>query len=531
MPALMAVCEYLSPVLRTPAIELDALINPVVVAAIAVVVWFLARARGAGPRLSAAVAIGAVVATPLLPYTATSFVEPATALGVALALLGIQLAAHRPTLGGALVGVGIGLATLMRFDSLALVAPVVGIALLVAARARLRAAVACGAAAAPALAVVAAYNVLRYGSPLQTQYQNFPSDQAWSHPILSGVYGLVASPGRGLLIYAPATLLLVLFWRPVWRRSPALALACAALFADRVLVYAAWHGWHGGVNWGPRFLVPALPALAPFLLEALRWAATTLRRAGVARTAAVAVLGLIGVSIGVQVVGASTDPALGRLVAAIHEGETVRPADMTTAEWAVSAQGQAVWDAAMMDWSLAPVVEHTGQLARGKNLTSRFFVGGVNPVGLVAVGIGFALGLRWAFPRSGRRGAPPDPLPKNDPQRLDAVHPGDLLALGAGPGVVGDRYLERPDPPAQQLAGELGLHPEAVRADLEVPVQRRRHELVAGLQIRDVAVEDHVGEGRDGLVAHHVPERIGGVAAELPAAEDDVGPTGEHRVE
>src|SRR5258708_4635651 len=43
---------------------------------------------------------------------------------------------------------------------------------------------------------------------------------------------------------------------------------------------------------------------------------------------------------------------------------------------------------------------------------------------------------------------PADPLPGEDPERLDAVAPGDLLPLVPGPGRIADRYFKGPDTPA-----------------------------------------------------------------------------------
>ncbi len=416
MSALMVISEYVAMVLHTPVGGLHSLINAVVLAATAVTLWFLARALGAGPRLASATALVTAAATPLLAYAATSFSEPATALGAGLGLLGIVRANHGGTrrdalVGGALVGAGVGLATMMRFDSLALVAPVLCIGLLVVTRDRLRALAACAAAATPGLAVVVAYNVLRYGSPLQTRYQGVPSEQAWSHPLLSGVYGLVASPGRGLLVYAPIALVMVFFWRPVWRRSPVLALVCAALLVDRILLYATWHAWHGGVAWGPRFLVPALPALAPFILAALQWTLGTLRGAAPDRrwrtAAARALLILVGLSTGIQFLGAFTDPAKDRLMAALHDAEATLPAD---AAGAASPARQHVWDEAMFQWRLAPVLDHVPRLLTGQNIGGRFTGGGLRLPGLLLATTALAGALRATLRRpQDALGAPAPP--------------------------------------------------------------------------------------------------------------------------
>src|SRR5258705_12691534 len=87
---------------------------------------------------------------------------------------------------------------------------------------------------------------------------------------------------------------------------------------------------------------------------------------------------------------------------------------------------------------------------------------------------------------------PADPLPGEDPERLDAVAPGDLLPLVPGPGRIADRYFIGPDTPAQQLAGHLGLHSEPTRPHVQRPVQLHWHEFETGLQIPDVRVEQDV---------------------------------------
>src|SRR5690242_15361421 len=86
-----------------------------------------------------------------------------------------------------------------------------------------------------------------------------------------------------------------------------------------------------------------------------------------------------------------------------------------------------------------------------------------------------------------------DALATEDPQRFDAVPPGDLLALFAGARAVADRHLVGPDAPAQQLAGDLRLHAEAAGVHVERPVEGQRHELEAGLEVTEVAVVEHVG--------------------------------------
>ncbi len=125
---------------------------------------------------------------------------------------------------------------------------------------------------APSLLVGAGllyFNFMRYGSWGETGYsQEILFREPWV-----GAFGLLFSPGRGLFIYAPITLLLFLGVRPAWRRLPRLYFGLiAALCLSYWLFYGAWFAWGGAWGWGPRFLLPILPLLMLFVAEAIEWA-------------------------------------------------------------------------------------------------------------------------------------------------------------------------------------------------------------------------------------------------------------------
>ena len=113
--------------------------------------------------------------------------------------------------------------------------------------------------------------------------------------------GLLLSPGRGLLFYAPVFLLLIPALPGFWRARRAEAAVIVLLAVSQTLLYARWHVWFGGWCWGPRFLVPLMPFLA---LALGHWLQDAWRRGrGVRWT----VLGLAAVSALVQVLGLSVD--------------------------------------------------------------------------------------------------------------------------------------------------------------------------------------------------------------------------------
>lgn len=134
---------------------------------------------------------------------------------------------------------------------------------------------------APAAAVVliVADNYVRLGT-LQNGYAGsdrgaatilpFSSSSGFHYPLWLGALGLLLSPGKGLVFFAPGLFL------PVRRAGAALSaisrrahVGLLLVVLGLVVVYSAWWGWDGGFFWGPRFLllasVPACLALAAAL--------------------------------------------------------------------------------------------------------------------------------------------------------------------------------------------------------------------------------------------------------------------------
>jgi hypothetical protein len=82
------------------------------------------------------------------------------------------------------------------------------------------------------------------------------------HDLLSGLGGLLFSPTRGLLIFSPFLLFLVLAWRhwPRDRAERGLTLAMSAGIVLQLLLYAK-ADWRAGISWGPRYMTDLLPLL------------------------------------------------------------------------------------------------------------------------------------------------------------------------------------------------------------------------------------------------------------------------------
>jgi hypothetical protein len=116
------------------------------------------------------------------------------------------------------------------------------------------------------------------------------------HDLISGLGGLLFSPTRGLFVFSPFLLFLVLAWRhlPRDRGERGLLLASAAGVVLQVVLYAKTD-WRTGVSWGPRYLTDLLPLLLWMLVPVVA-ALRGLRLAGF-RLA-------VGAAIAIQAIGA-----------------------------------------------------------------------------------------------------------------------------------------------------------------------------------------------------------------------------------
>ena len=221
--------------------------------------WRTLARRLGDERRALAWVFGGYFASPLWFYSRTFFTEPYTwSLGV---LSVAALAAGR--VGAASLLLGLTLVT--KETAVLLVAPVV-VAAFVALGARRAAWLAVGPLVAAG--IYPATN-LALGVPPFTPSQPFQLGDP-----LRGALGLLVDPAHGLLGFA-ALLVAGAALGVVFRggrdgegRRAAPALAALAVFSGYFVLHAAWIDWRGGACYGPRLLVPALPAL--LLLAARR---------------------------------------------------------------------------------------------------------------------------------------------------------------------------------------------------------------------------------------------------------------------
>lgn len=110
----------------------------------------------------------------------------------------------------------------------------------------------------PLLAVALGYDQYRWGSPWETGYS------ASLHVLmkgntLMGLWGLLFSPGKSLLLFSPPLAISLFGLATSWRRVPQWTLALSLAILPPVLFSATYLSWSGDYCWGPRYIVFLIP--------------------------------------------------------------------------------------------------------------------------------------------------------------------------------------------------------------------------------------------------------------------------------
>jgi len=249
------------------------LLNPIVLALTGWVMALFGRRLGFSDRLCVALGVTYSLGTIALVYAHTNFSDPTLGLLITLAVYGGFRARSEPaTRWYALIGVACGTAMYLRERALILLPILLGYAVIGRPRPTLRMVAALLLPVAIGGGLLGAWNWLRFGTPFTVGYADWVPGTGFETPLILGLFGLLISPGKGVLWYSPIVWLglpgLVAMWRV--RRAEAVTITLLSIIS--LIFYALYSFWTGGWNWGPRYLLPLLPL---WLLAMGQWLQTT----------------------------------------------------------------------------------------------------------------------------------------------------------------------------------------------------------------------------------------------------------------
>jgi len=115
------------------------------------------------------------------------------------------------------------------------------------------------------ICLVLLYNYLRFGSVMETGYDKLPSGRPrnFTLPPLIGLKILLFSPGKSIFLFQPLILPAIwgiIIWIKQRKHLPEiiLTLSVPVIF---LVILSQWARVEGGVTWGPRLFLPAIPVL------------------------------------------------------------------------------------------------------------------------------------------------------------------------------------------------------------------------------------------------------------------------------
>lgn len=204
--------------------------------------------------------------------------------------------------------------------------------------------------------------------------------------IVRRALALTISPGKGLFPYSPALILAVAGIWGLFRRHPALAGGILIFAVLHLIGYSRQIVWWGGLNWGPRYMVPLVPVV---MLAAAPAVETLLSRRS--PRGFFLLLGVALLSVFPQFAGVLVDPR-------IFEGELDRALYQVLQDYP-RAMEQVAWNPAynpiLGNWRFLRLSDPAPAWIR---LASEFRL--IWPPVLVGFGMGVcAVGALWALRR------------------------------------------------------------------------------------------------------------------------------------
>lgn len=249
----------------------SSVLNPIITAFSAVILYMLCLRLGFSQKKAAAAALVFALASPAAAYAKFDFAQPLASLFLLLTFLFLLKARDNGTLNLVVAGVSFGIAILVR-PELLIFTPILLLAVFFLWSQP-------GAKPIPTFthqiknllgftlpvivfSLINQYiNYLRFGSWFSVGYSP-SSDFSFDPKIFAtALIGNLISPGRGIIIFFPLSVLSWIGLRKLFHIDRWMAWVLTSFIFGSLLLYSAWKDWGAGISWGPRFFIPILPYL------------------------------------------------------------------------------------------------------------------------------------------------------------------------------------------------------------------------------------------------------------------------------
>lgn len=255
---------------------------PIITALTAVALFFLCRELGLSNKKAAAVSLLFGLASPAATYSKFDFAQPLGSFCLILTFLFLFKARRRAQINLILAGIFLGTTLLARPELGMVGALVFGTAALFitdlsipesnqAITARLMHLLAITLPFLAFLAVNQFINLMKFGSWISVGYNTNSEVTTDLAAIANALVGNLVSPGRGIFLFFPISVLSLVGLPRLFQRERWAATVLGAFMLSSFFLYATWKDWGGGVSWGPRFFIPLMPYLAMLAVPAYEW--------------------------------------------------------------------------------------------------------------------------------------------------------------------------------------------------------------------------------------------------------------------
>ncbi len=236
--------------------------------AIGFVGLLVALVAGGDTRKRNFLACIAVLCSPLFPVSLTMYSELLTSIGFLLLVFGLKRESQAKDTEKAIdwiavlsIAGGLLVAMLARVASIPFLAIILfwGWRTGISRKGWISAAVAVVAG----FLIIGFQNYLTRGGFFATGY----SRQDFTTPLLTGLYGLLFSPERGVLIFFPLVILILQALAVLKSEDKSLLWLATTILIVSLVFHGRFWTWHGGWTNGPRFLIPSIALFLPVLTQ------------------------------------------------------------------------------------------------------------------------------------------------------------------------------------------------------------------------------------------------------------------------